>query len=102
MKEQKMAQRIEKPAKEVKQTFKEKKPSSKPSFKQLKDFETLEKEIHQLETEKDQVMERMNSGKENTESFTSLSFKYNELVQLIDAKTLLWMELGEIIESSKG
>jgi ATP-binding cassette subfamily F protein uup len=67
----------------------------------LKDFETLEKEIHQLETEKDLVMERMNSGKENTESFTNLSVKYNELVQLIDDKTLLWMELGEIIESSK-
>ena len=86
---------------EEKQTFKEKKPSSKPSFKQLKDFETIEKDIHLLETEKDQVMERMNSGNESTESYTDLSIKYNQLVQLIDDKTMLWMELGEIIENSK-
>jgi ATP-binding cassette subfamily F protein uup len=102
MKEQKMAQRIEKPIKEEKPTFKEKKTSSKPTFKQLKEFETLEKDIHQLETEKDLVMERMNSGLETAESLTDLSVKYNNLVQQIDLKTLAWMELGEIIESSKG
>lgn len=102
MKEQKMAQRIEKPAKEEKQTFKEKKPSSKPSFKQLKDFDTLEKDIHQLESEKDQIIKHMNSGNESPESITNLSVRYNELVQIIDEKTLFWMELGEIIENSKG
>ena len=46
-------------------------------------------------------MERMNSGKETPESITELSVKYNEITQLIDDKTLLWMELGEVIESSK-
>jgi ATP-binding cassette subfamily F protein uup len=102
MKEQKMAQRSEKPSKEEIIAIKEKKPSTKPSFRQLKDFETLEKEIHQLETEKDQLMDRMNSGLETPESITSLSIKYNTLIQQIDGKTFLWMELGEIIENSKG
>ncbi|MEI6060649.1 MAG: ABC-F family ATP-binding cassette domain-containing protein [Bacteroidota bacterium] len=101
MKEQKMAQRAEKPAKEEKLTLKEKKPSSKPSYKQLKDFETLEKEIQKLESEKDLVMDRMNSGSESPESLTNLSIQYNQLVQLIDEKTILWMELGETIESPK-
>ncbi len=100
MKEQKQAQRAEKTVKEEKPIIKEKKTSSKPSYKQLKDFENLEKEIHQLESEKDSVIEKMNSGMESPESLTELSKKYNELLEKIDEKTLLWMELGEIIESS--
>ena len=101
MKEQKLAQRVSKPVKVETQIVKEKKPSSKPTYKQLKDFEILEKEIHSLESEKELAMERMNSGKETPESITELSVKYNEITQLIDDKTLLWMELGEVIESSK-
>ena len=100
MKEQKQAQRAEKTVKEEKPIIKEKKTSSKPSYKQLKDFENLEKEIHQLESEKDSVIEKMNSGMESPESLTELSKKYNELLEKIDEKTLLWMELGEIMESS--
>jgi len=100
MKEQKQAQRAEKTVKEEKTISKEKKSSSKPSYKQVKDFENLEKEIHQLETEKDIVIEKMNSGLESPESLTELSKKYNELLEKIDEKTFLWMELGEIIENS--
>jgi ATP-binding cassette subfamily F protein uup len=100
MKEQKQAQRAEKTVKEEKPISKEKKSSSKPSYKQVKDFENLEKEIHQLESEKDSVIEKMNSGLESPESLTELSKKYNELLEKIDEKTLFWMELGDIIESS--
>jgi ABC transport system ATP-binding/permease protein len=100
MKEQKIAQRAEKTVKEEKPLSKEKKSSSKPTYKQVKDFENLEKEILQLESEKDQVIEKMNSGLESPESLTELSKKYNELLERIDERTFLWMELGEIIESS--
>lgn len=100
MKEQRDAQRNIKPVKEINPGIKEKKTSLKPSYKQRKDFETLEQEIHQLESEKDSVMNRMNSGSETPESIVALSITYNELTQLIDAKTILWMELGEIIENS--
>ena len=100
MKELKQAQRSEKTVKEEKPVSKEKKTSSKPTYKQVKDFENLEKEIHHLESDKDKVIERMNSGLESPESLTELSKKYNDLLEKIDEKTLLWMELGEIIESS--
>ena len=101
IREQKLVQRNNKQLREEKTVVKEKKVSSKPTYKQLKDFETLEKQIHELETEKDLVMGRMNSGNETPENITALSVKYNELVQLIDDKTLQWMELAEIIENAK-
>ena len=101
MKEQKAAQRSVKSVKEEKAISREKKPSLKPTYKQLKDFETLENEIHILETEKDKVLERMNSGIETPESLTGLSINFNQLLQQIEDKTLLWMELGETIEGMK-
>ena len=101
IKEQKLAQRNNKLFREEKTVVKEKKNSAKPTYKQLKDFETLEKQIHELETEKDLVISRMNSGLETPENITALSVKYNELVQLIDEKTMQWMELAEIIENAK-
>lgn len=101
IKEQKLAQRNSRQLKEEKVVEKEKKTSSKPTYKQLKDFESLEKQIHELETEKEQVISRMNSGLETPENITALSVKYNELVELIDEKTMQWMELAEIIENSK-
>jgi hypothetical protein len=60
-----------------------------------------EKDIQKLEIGKEQVLERMNSGTESPESLTNLSIQYNQLVQLIDEKTMLWMELGEIIDNAK-
>ncbi len=101
IKEQKLAQRNNKQLREEKTVVKEKKTSAKPTYKQLKDFELLEKQIHELETEKDLVIGRMNSGNETPENITVLSVKYNELVQLIDEKTMQWMELAEIIENAK-
>ena len=101
IKEQKLAQRNNKQLREEKTVVKEKKTSAKPTYKQLKDFETLEKQILELETEKDLVIGRMNSGNETPENITVLSVKYNELVQLIDEKTMQWMELAEIIENAK-
>ena len=101
IKEQKLAQRNTRQLKDEKPVAKEKKVPLKPTYKQLKDYETLEKQILELETEKDQVIGRMNSGNETPENITALSVKYNELVQLIDDKTMQWMELAEIIENAK-
>ncbi len=101
IKEQKLAQRNTRQLKDEKPVAKEKKVPLKPTYKQLKDYETLEKQILELETEKDQIIGRMNSGNETPENITALSVKYNELVQLIDDKTMQWMELAEIIENAK-
>lgn len=102
IKEQKLTQKVEKAKVNESTTLKEKKSLGKPTYKQLKDFDLLEKEIGLLETERDGVMERLNSGNESPEALTALSIKYNELIQEIDTKTLLWMELGELIENSIG
>ncbi len=101
MKELKAAQKLPKPLKEENIIPKEKKAAVKPTYRQIKEFETLELEIQRLETEKDTVINRMNLGTESPEKLTSLSVKYNELLGLIEEKTLLWMELGEIIEGFK-
>ena len=77
----------------------EKKSAGKPSFKQLKEFESLEKEIESLEAEKKAALSRLNSGEAKVEELHSLSIRYTEIETLIEEKTLSWMELGEIIES---
>lgn len=101
MKEQKLAVKTEKAEKEEKVVTKEKKVSGKPSYKQLKDYSRLETEIQELETEKEKVIERLNSGVETAENLTQLSVRYNELSTVIDEKTLEWIELDEIISGAK-
>lgn len=101
MKEQKLAVKTEKAEKEEKVVTKEKKVSGKPSYKQLKDYSRLETEIQELETEKEKVIERLNSGVETAENLTQLSVRYNELSTVIDEKTLDWIELDEIISGAK-
>jgi len=101
MKELKASQKPGKPAREEKIASTDKKAANKPSYKQVKEFEKLESEIHDLETEKDAIINRMNSGAESPENLTSMSVKYNDLLQVIEEKTILWMELGEIIEGLK-
>ena len=77
---------------------KEKKAAFKPSYKQVKEFEALEIEISRLETEKNQAMERLNSGAAGVEELQTLSIRYSELELLIEEKTLQWMELAEIMD----
>lgn len=101
IKEQKQLQRIEKSKTTEFLVTKEKKSSGKPSYKQLKEYEQLEKDISMLESEKDKVVEALNSGVESAEGLTVLSIRYNSLLEEIDAKTLLWMELSELIENAK-
>ncbi|NVO18249.1 MAG: ABC-F family ATP-binding cassette domain-containing protein [Bacteroidetes bacterium] len=79
----------------------EKKSSGKPSYKQLKEFEQLEKDIQSLEAEKETLLSRLNSGQAAVEELNKLSVRYSELESMIEEKTMLWMELGEIIDSSK-
>jgi len=100
MKEQKNAQKVEKAKTSENVISREKKPSGKPTFKQLKEFEQIEKEIQNLENEKNTIIDKMNSGLETPDSLTQLSIRYNSLLEIIDEKTLIWMELSEIIEGN--
>jgi len=101
MREKKASQRIEKTDKTDKLTVREKRPSTKPTFRQLKEFELLEDTISKLENEKDVIVKKLNAGLSDADELNALAIRYNELLLEIEGKTLLWMELGEIIENAK-
>jgi len=78
---------------------KEKKASNKPTYKQKLEFGTLEDEISRLEKEKSEVLAALNGGQAESTVLQELSVRYGELEQLIEEKTLRWMELGEIMDT---
>ncbi|HNY07341.1 MAG TPA: ABC-F family ATP-binding cassette domain-containing protein [Bacteroidales bacterium] len=88
--------KIEKPKRE-----KPKDIVKKPSYKQKLEYESLENEIQSLETEKSEIINRLNSGKENMETLHELSIRFGEIEKLIDEKTIRWMDLSEIIDNSR-
>ncbi len=81
----------------------EKKPSSpvsrqkkqKLSFNEKREYKTLEGEIEKLEKEKASLETAMNSGKLDYQELEKKASRVAELINLIDEKTLRWMELEE-------
>jgi ATP-binding cassette subfamily F protein uup len=74
----------------------EKEKPRKLSYKEKKELEALEIEIPQLEEEKADIETQLSSGTLSGEEITSLSKRYEELSNLIDEKTMRWLELSEI------
>ena len=68
----------------------------KMSFKEKREFEQLEKEIAELETEKAQIEEQLCSGMLSVDELTEKSKRLPEVNDLIDEKTMRWLELSEI------
>ncbi len=68
----------------------------KMSFKEKREFEQLENEIAELETEKATIEEQLCSGTLSVDELTLKSKRLPELNDLIDEKTLRWLELSEI------
>ena len=66
------------------------------SFKEKREFEQLEQEIADLETEKNAIEEALCSGTLSVDELTEKSKRLPELSDLIDEKTLRWLELSEI------
>ncbi len=98
--EQKKKNQEEKEKKEAAcQVQKEKKTPSKPSYKQLKEYETLEAKIEELEKEKSNVLEKLNNGNTSIEELQNLSVRFGEIENELEEKSMQWLELGEIIES---
>lgn len=82
-------------------SYKKEKISGKPTYKQLKEYESLIGEIQQLEDEKSALIEMMNNGNGSPDDYRSWSVKVGELIRLIDEKTDKWLELSVIIESNE-
>ena len=68
----------------------------KMSFKEKREFEQLEQEIAALEAEKQSIEEALCSGALSVEELTEKSKRLPELTDLIDEKTMRWLELSEI------
>ncbi len=68
----------------------------KLSYKEQKEFESLEKVIQELEIEKVEIEDLLASGKLSTDEIIKASQRHAEVNDLIEAKTMRWMELSEI------
>lgn len=68
----------------------------KLSFKERQELHQLEQEIDQLETEKKQIETALCSGNLSVEELTTLSKRLPELNDIIEIKTLRWMELEAV------
>ena len=67
----------------------------KLTFKEKREYESLEKEIERLETEKALLEQEMSSGMLATEQLLEKSRRVQEVIGLIDEKSLRWLELSE-------
>ena len=97
-KELRIEKRVEKLQRqsEVKEDKVEKKVNSnKLTFKEKKEFESLELEIEELEKEKKGLLDRMNSGEGSSEELVEWGNRYQQVEALLDEKSMRWLELSE-------
>ncbi len=76
-----------------------KQAASKPqklTYKEKLEYEGLEQEIADLEKEKGELEEILNSGTLDTEDLLEKSNRIGELIELIEEKSMRWLELAEI------
>ncbi len=66
------------------------------TFKEKKEYESLEKEIAELEQEKADIEAALCSGTLSVDELTAKSKRLPELNDLIDEKSMRWLELSEI------
>ena len=68
---------------------------NKLSYKEQREFETLETEITSLETEKKELETGLCSGNLSVAELTQKSHRIGELIEMIDEKMMRWMELSD-------
>ncbi|HRG82001.1 MAG TPA: ABC-F family ATP-binding cassette domain-containing protein [Chitinophagaceae bacterium] len=66
------------------------------SYKEKREFELLEKEIPELNREKEMITGKMNSGDTPFEELQALSLRFTEIGRLLDEKEMRWLELSEL------
>lgn len=67
----------------------------KLSFKEQREYEALESEISALESEKSAIELELCSGVLDNDTLLKQSVRIQELINLIDEKTMRWLELSE-------
>ncbi len=74
-------------------------PQDKPrkkTFKEKQEFESLETEIADLESEKAAIETALSGTETDNGKIIQLSSRMAEVIELIDEKTMRWLELSEI------
>ncbi|MCI6876599.1 MAG: ABC transporter C-terminal domain-containing protein, partial [Parabacteroides sp.] len=67
------------------------------TFKERKEYESLDAEIPQLEAEKAQLEASMSSGQLSTEELIKAGERMTQLIDELDEKSMRWLELSEWI-----
>lgn len=67
----------------------------KLSYNEKKEYEQLENEIAQIETQKEALVNKLNSGSQDHEELAKWAKEIKELDKLIEEKSDRWLELGE-------
>lgn len=68
----------------------------KLSFKEKKELDQIELEMDELNKEKENIENDLNSGSLDTETLTFKSKRLNEIISILDEKEFRWLELSEI------
>ncbi|WP_066629276.1 ABC-F family ATP-binding cassette domain-containing protein [Labilibacter marinus] len=68
----------------------------KLSFKEKKEMEELEQAMEDLNSEKSEIEEALNSGALDADALTEKSKRISEVIDLLDEKEMRWLELSEI------
>lgn len=68
----------------------------KLSYREKQEFESLEKEIEKLEKEKKDITTQLSSGTLSNDELLNHSNRITEIIELIDEKTMRWLDLSEI------
>jgi len=72
-------------------------PVKKLTFAEQKEYTKLEKEIQKLEDEKAVLEAKLSAGKVSLDEITEASVRIGEILELIDEKSMRWLELAERI-----
>ena len=73
----------------------QKQEKKKLSYNEKREFEELDKQIPELEVEKEKLETELNSGTLSTEDLLAKSDRIGQLIEEIDEKTMRWLELSE-------
>jgi ATP-binding cassette subfamily F protein uup len=92
--------RVEKADKNQKATTEQvdnkKEKKNKLSYREKQEYEALEKDIEKLEKEKRNLTVQLSSGNMSSEELLDNSKRITEIIELIDKKTMRWLELSDI------
>ena len=97
--EEELKREQEKPQKKepVKQE-KSKEKKKKLSFNEKREFEQLELDIESLESEKDTLTEKLNSGALDNQGLQETGERLGKVMDELDEKEMRWLELSERAE----